>query len=109
MRVLSPLFGLFIGAVAAGATLSCIQAAHAQSATPAEPAARRTARLSGAEGAGIAAVVNGDVISAGDVFSRARLFALSTGLPMSQDVLDRLVPQVRRQLIDERQIGRAHV
>ena len=50
----------------------------------------------------IVAVVNGDVISQGDVQARARLFALSTGLPMSPDVLSRLEPQIKRQLIDER-------
>ncbi len=90
MRILPPVFAL---AVVAALAFS----AHAQT-----PAPSRTARLSGIDGAGIAAVVNGDVISAGDVYSRARLFALSTGLPVAQDVLDRLVPQVRRQLIDER-------
>ena len=50
----------------------------------------------------IVAVVNGDVISQGDVQARARLFALSTGLPMSPDVLNRLEPQIKRQLVDER-------
>jgi peptidyl-prolyl cis-trans isomerase SurA len=50
----------------------------------------------------IVAVVNGDVISNADVSSRARLFALSTGLPVTQDVLDRLRQQITRQLIDER-------
>ena len=50
----------------------------------------------------IVAVVNGDVISNADVDNRARLFALSTGLPMSPDVLDRLKPQITRQLVDER-------
>jgi peptidyl-prolyl cis-trans isomerase SurA len=54
------------------------------------------------EASRIVAVVNGDVISNGDVDNRARLFALSTGLPMSPDVLDRLRPQITRQLIDER-------
>ena len=34
----------------------------------------------------IVAVVNGDVISNADVDNRTRLFALSTGLPMTQDV-----------------------
>ena len=34
----------------------------------------------------IVAVVNGDVITSGDVENRARLFALSTGLPTSPDV-----------------------
>jgi peptidyl-prolyl cis-trans isomerase SurA len=50
----------------------------------------------------IVAVVNGDVITSADVASRARLFALSTGLPVTPDVLDRLRQQITRQLIDER-------
>jgi peptidyl-prolyl cis-trans isomerase SurA len=50
----------------------------------------------------IVAVVNGVVVSNADVDNRARLFALSTGLPMSPDVLDRLKPQITRQLIEER-------
>jgi peptidyl-prolyl cis-trans isomerase SurA len=50
----------------------------------------------------IVAVVNGDVVSNGDVDNRARLFALSTGLPVTQDVLDRLRQQITRQLIDEK-------
>jgi peptidyl-prolyl cis-trans isomerase SurA len=50
----------------------------------------------------IVAVVNGDVITNADVNSRARLFALSTGLPVTQDVLDRLRQQITHQLIDER-------
>ena len=50
----------------------------------------------------IVAVINGDVITSADVEARGRLFALSTGLPITQDVLDRLRPQVTRQLIDER-------
>ncbi len=54
------------------------------------------------EASRIVAVVNGDVISNADVDNRERLFALSTGLPMSPDVLDRLKPQITRQLVDER-------
>ena len=50
----------------------------------------------------IVAVVNGDVITNADVSSRTRLFALSTGLPLTPDVLDRLRQQITRQLIDER-------
>jgi peptidyl-prolyl cis-trans isomerase SurA len=50
----------------------------------------------------IAAVVNGDVISDADIGNRARLFAISTGLPLSPEVIDRLRPQILRQLIDER-------
>ena len=50
----------------------------------------------------IAAVVNGDVITDADVDARAKLFALSTGLPISPQVIDRLKPQILRALIDER-------
>ena len=34
--------------------------------------------------------------------NRGRLFALSTGLPVTPEVLERLRPQVARQLVDER-------
>ena len=50
----------------------------------------------------IVAVVNGDAITTGDVAARARLFALTTGLPVTQDVQDRLRSQILKQLIDER-------
>ena len=50
----------------------------------------------------IIAVVNGDVITTGDVANRGRLFALSTGQPVTPEVLERLRPQVTRQLVDER-------
>ncbi len=50
----------------------------------------------------IVAVVNGDAITSGDVEARGRLFALSTGLPVTPEVLGRLRPQVLKQLIDER-------
>ncbi len=49
----------------------------------------------------IAAVVNGDVITRADVDNRAKLFALSTGLPASGDI-SRLKPQILRELIDDR-------
>jgi peptidyl-prolyl cis-trans isomerase SurA len=52
--------------------------------------------------AGIVAIVNGAVISNGDVTNRGRLFALSTGMGISPEILDRLRPQITRQLIDER-------
>jgi peptidyl-prolyl cis-trans isomerase SurA len=80
-------------------------------ATPAVPAtstvAASRAPSSGAAaplttGSRIAAVVNGDVISEADINNRARLFAISTGLPLSADVIDRLRSQILRQLIDER-------
>ncbi len=55
-----------------------------------------------APGEHIVAVVNGDVVSQADVDARARLFALSTGLPLDPEVLARLRPQISKQLVDER-------
>jgi peptidyl-prolyl cis-trans isomerase SurA len=79
---------------------------HATAAAAARPsptqAAAAAATGSPAPGEHIVAVVNGDVISQGDVEARGRLFALSTGLPLTPDVLSRLRPQVTQQLIDER-------
>ncbi len=51
---------------------------------------------------GIVAVVNGDIVSQTDVANRRRLFALTAGLPVTQAVMDRLTPQVVKQLVDER-------
>lgn len=59
-------------------------------------------RPAAAQSEAIVAVVNGAVISRTDVENREKLFALSTGLPITKDVLDRLTPQVTQQLIDER-------
>jgi peptidyl-prolyl cis-trans isomerase SurA len=63
---------------------------------PAQPAANPL------PGDRIVAVVNTDVISTGDVDNRARLFALSTGMRLSTGIIDRLKPQIVRQLVDER-------
>ena len=53
-------------------------------------------------GVRIVAIVDGDVITNDDVESRTRLFAMSTGLAMAPDVIDRLRPQIVNQLVDER-------
>ena len=50
----------------------------------------------------IVAVVNGSPLTNMDVDNRARLFALSSGLALTPAVIDRLKPQILRQLIDER-------
>ncbi len=50
----------------------------------------------------IVAVVNGEPVTRSDVTARARLFALSSGLPLAPDVVDRLRAQITRQLVDER-------
>jgi peptidyl-prolyl cis-trans isomerase SurA len=78
----SPVSWFLLLALAAG-TAFAAPAAHAQSET-------------------IAAVVNGSAITTTDVDARTKLFALSTGMPLSPDVLARLRPQVTRQLIEER-------
>ena len=76
--------------------------APAPAPTPTPGPAAATPPLSPSQGASIVAVVNGDVISMGDVDARRRLFAVSTGLPLNPAVLDRLTQQVIRQLIDEK-------
>jgi len=50
----------------------------------------------------IVAVVNGDVVTQGDVDARARLFALVNNIPLSDAELARLDAQISQQLIDER-------
>jgi peptidyl-prolyl cis-trans isomerase SurA len=59
------------------------------------------ATLPAPDSASIAAVINGEVITNQDVLDRARLFAVSTGLNPSPDLLNRLAPQVTSQLIDQ--------
>jgi peptidyl-prolyl cis-trans isomerase SurA len=54
------------------------------------------------QGNRIVAVVNGDVVSRADVVGRARLFALSAGIAVAPEMLERLTPQVTRLLVDER-------
>ncbi len=54
-----------------------------------------------AQTASIAAVVNGQVITNQDVAARARLLAVSTGMPITPDLITRLAPQVTNQLIDQ--------
>jgi peptidyl-prolyl cis-trans isomerase SurA len=50
----------------------------------------------------IVAVVNGDIVTSADIDGRRRLFAITSGLPASPEVLDRLTPQITRLMIDER-------
>ncbi|HKM60996.1 MAG TPA: peptidylprolyl isomerase [Acidisphaera sp.] len=78
-----PFRRILTAAAATVALMAAVPAAHAQSST-------------------IVAVVNGDVISQGDVDNRTRLFALSSGIGASPDTQSRLKAQVLQQLIDER-------
>lgn len=50
----------------------------------------------------IIAVVNGQVLTKRDVNDRAQLFVLSTGLPISPEVMQRMRGQIIHQLIDEK-------
>ncbi|MBV8578312.1 MAG: peptidylprolyl isomerase [Acetobacteraceae bacterium] len=93
LRIVTVVALLFEAALAA--------AAGPLPAAPASPPRTPPATTALPEGS-IVAVVNGDVISREDVNNRGRLFAISTGLPVTPEVLDRLKPQVTRQLVDER-------
>lgn len=94
------------------ATLAACPMLPAQAAR-AQPVPAAPGKVAAPDAASIVAIVNGDIISRGDVDNRRRLFALSSGLPTSRDVLDRLTPQVTQQLIDERlrlqEIQRRHI
>jgi peptidyl-prolyl cis-trans isomerase SurA len=101
-----PIFPPYVSRSGRPLALSAMAAAlsfslgHAASVT--RPAPQAQPADSPALSVQIVAVVNGDVISRADIDNRRRLFALSTGLPVTLDVLDRLTPQVTRQLVDER-------
>lgn len=61
----------------------------------------------------ILAVINGQVLTQRDVNNRAKLFVLSTGLPISPEIMNRMRGQIIHQLIDERlktqEILRRHI
>jgi peptidyl-prolyl cis-trans isomerase SurA len=87
------------------AALICGSVPCADAAPPgAATASRPGPAVQGAAGpkADIVAVVNSDIISNDDISNRTRLFAMSTGMPITPDILDRLRPQITRQLIDEK-------
>ena len=50
---------------------------------------------------GIAVVVNSDAITNSDVNERMKMIAASTGMPNTQDMMDKLRPQIIDMLIDE--------
>ena len=94
MTIRQPLIGLSVAAILAATPLM---------AQPRAPvAAQKGAAAAAGSAERIVAVVNGDVVTTGDVTNRGRLFALSSGLPVTPEVLERLRPQIIKQLIDER-------
>lgn len=76
----------------------------AQTASPRQAAAKAPAASQQSQSGGerIAAVVNDEVISNSDVSARIKLALLNAGAQGNQEALQRLVPQVLRQLVDER-------
>ncbi|GBR68301.1 peptidylprolyl isomerase [Gluconobacter kanchanaburiensis] len=69
--------------------------ADAKTATAVKPAAKPPEDQ-------ILAVINGQVLTQRDVDNRAKLFVLSTGLPISPEIMSRMRGQIIHQLIDER-------
>ncbi len=69
----------------------CAAPAFAQSAAP----------MPSPDSAGVAAAVNGQVITTQDITVRARLLALSMDMNPTPQVIKRLSPQVTKQLIDQ--------
>ncbi|WP_428392062.1 peptidylprolyl isomerase [Lichenicoccus sp.] len=88
----------FPGLLVAGLVMLSVVPASAFAAHHARPAAPPQDTNEDA----IVALVNGGIITRRDVDNRSRLFALSTGLPISPEVQARLRPQITRQLIDEK-------
>jgi peptidyl-prolyl cis-trans isomerase SurA len=65
------------------------------------PAFAQTAAAPAPDSSAVAAVVNSQVITTGDVSAQARLFALSIGLQPTPEVISHLRGQVTNQLIDQ--------
>lgn len=85
------------------ATACAVLAFPATAQTTRAPTGKAQSGPSAVQGAErIAAVVNDEVISVSDVTARIRLALLNTGAQESQETRQRLMPQVLRQLVDER-------
>ncbi|QDH25742.1 peptidylprolyl isomerase [Neokomagataea tanensis] len=96
-----------LAALTMGASLAMASTALAAHHGHANPPPAKTATTTPAADATppddqILAVINGQVLTQRDVDNRERLFVLSTGLPVSPDVLKRMRGQIVHQLIDER-------
>ncbi|GBR10749.1 peptidylprolyl isomerase [Acetobacter oeni] len=124
MRLSLSITGSALALVVALGSVSCPSAARAQrhhhmheqqttdtsgaagdiddTASHSKPAGKKAAPKLGETQDTIIAVINGIPLTRRDVDNRGRLFALSTGLPMSEDLMSRMRPQIIRQLIDER-------
>jgi peptidyl-prolyl cis-trans isomerase SurA len=106
MTFMPTIKGTLTGRLVAVCLAGCLSPAFFASASlaqsRAQPGAQSAPIGTPVPGTRIVAVVSGDVITSGDVENRARLFALSTGLPTTNEVIDRLKTQIANQLVDER-------
>jgi peptidyl-prolyl cis-trans isomerase SurA len=93
-----PLLRALLPALAGALLLALPGPALAQNAPPGRAAAGAVTPAAAA----IAAIVNGEVVTRGDLDARARLFAVSTGVANVPEVLARLSGQMLSELIDER-------
>jgi peptidyl-prolyl cis-trans isomerase SurA len=102
----TPALGLAVLLLAGTAARAQAPAAPAQPGTaPAKNGAAARLpladRLAPSQAAAIVATVNGQAITLADVDNRRRLLAVSVGLPMTSDILERLTAPIERELIDE--------
>ncbi|WP_247878014.1 peptidylprolyl isomerase [Azospirillum sp. TSO22-1] len=81
---------------------SAAQKARGQSSQPPAQGGQSAGPSAGQVGERIAAVVNEDAVSVSDVNARLRLMVVSAGMPDGAETRQRLMPQVLRQLVDER-------
>ena len=77
-------------------------AAQPQPAPSAQPAAATPAAPRTANAAGVAAIVNDEVVSTYDVNQRAALLVAGSGIEPSRETMDRARAQSLRDLVDER-------
>ncbi|KON66369.1 chaperone SurA precursor [Komagataeibacter europaeus] len=92
-----------MGRTLAATLLACVALVGHEQAASARTARAIAQQAQAAEDQdAIIATVNGAVLTKRDVDTRGRLFALSSGLDVSDDVMQRLRPQIVRQLIDEK-------
>jgi len=100
MRLSMPGLLLTLTALLGSASTTALAAATAHH--PAKPPVAKSAPTAQPPEDQIIAVINNTLLTQRDVDNRGRLFALSTGLSMTPELVARLRPQIIRQLIDER-------
>jgi peptidyl-prolyl cis-trans isomerase SurA len=101
MRLARSLLGVSFAALMTGAALAQTAAEPAVPAlapVPAAPAAPARPQL----GEGVAAVVNGEIVSTYDLKQRIRLLYVTLGLQPTEENLAQLQREALRQLVDER-------